>query len=398
MNLEKTMRIISVVGARPQFIKLAPFISAIKKHNESHSNQKIEHSIVHTGQHYDYEMNKIFFDELGIPEPDVNLEVGSGTHGIQTGEMMKRAEQALIEKMPNWILVYGDTNSTLAGALAAVKLHILVGHVESGLRSYNRKMPEEINRILTDHCSAVLFCPTENAVKNLMKEGFPNIINKGILSDSSSIELLISDTELPVVINIGDIMYDTLLMGMEIAEKKSTILEKLDIKPNEYYLATIHRAENTDNKDRLRTIIDSFVEISEKYPLIFPVHPRTRKILEEYNIPHSGLNQVLLLDPISYFDMLILEKNAYKILTDSGGVQKEAYLMKIPCITLRDETEWIETVESGFNILSGITKEAIVTSTLSSQFSQQAKKAIFGNGQTSQEMVKVLIKLKDLSF
>jgi len=392
------MRIVSIVGARPQFIKLAPLVRAIQGYNTSDSTLKVEHSIIHTGQHYDYEMNKIFFDELGIPEPDVDLEVGSGSHAFQTGEMMKRAEEVLLKNRPNWVLVYGDTNSTLAGALAATKLHVLVGHVESGLRSYNRKMPEEINRTLIDNCSNICFCPTESGVKNLSREGFTNIINDGILADSSSIKSISADTRWPVVINVGDIMYDTLLMGLEIAEKKSTVLEKLTLKPGEYYLATIHRAENTNNKDRLKTIIEAFIVISERYPVIFPIHPRTKKILGEIHIPPPGLNQVHLLDPVSYFDMLLLEKNARKILTDSGGIQKEAYLLKVPCLTLRDETEWMETVDSGLNIITGVNKDMIVKSAHSSQVEKQDKRNIFGNGSTSKAIANILIRLANLSY
>lgn len=384
------MKIISIVGARPQFIKLAPLIQHIQKNKKSDLRQEIEHIIVHTGQHYDFEMNKIFFDELGIPDPDFNLEVGSGSHAFQTGEMMKRAEKILMKFKPDWVLVYGDTNSTLAATLTATKLHIRTAHVESGLRSYNTRMPEEINRVLTDRCADILFCPTENAVKNLRKEGFTNIIDEGKLISLSAISAQMTDPQFPLTINVGDIMYDALLMSLEIAEKKSTILEKLALKPKQYFLATLHRAENTDNKDRLSIIMDAFSEISNEHPLIFPVHPRTENSLGEIELPQSSFDHVRMTSPISYFDMLILEKNASKILTDSGGVQKEAYLLNIPCITLRDETEWIETVESGLNVLTGVDKDRIIEAVRSSSSINRSNRGIFGDGSTSQKIIKIL--------
>ena len=310
------MKIASIVGARPQFIKIASLVRAIREHNKLNSKPEIEHLIIHTGQHYDYEMNKIFFDELGIQEPDYNLKVGSGPHGWQTGEMIKKSEEVLIKENPNWTLVYGDVNSTLAGAIAATKLHIPIAHIEAGLRSYNKKMPEETNRVLTDHCSDILFCPSEIAVKNLKKEGFKNIINKGKLINEYSTKLLIANPKFPVVINVGDIMYDLFVISLEIAEKKSNILEKLKLKPKEYYLATIHRAENTDDKNKLKNIIEAFTEISREKPMILPIHPRTKKTLTTFHISpsivNSSVNQLHSIDPVSYFDILILEKNAYK--------------------------------------------------------------------------------------
>jgi len=306
------MKVASIVGARPNFIKLAPVSRELRK--------EFDEIIIHTGQHYDYEMDRIFFDELGIPEPDYHLGVGSGTHGYQTGEMIKRIEEVLMKEKTDLVIVYGDTNTTLAGALAAVKLHIKVAHVEAGLRSFEKRMPEEINRVLVDHCSDILFCPTKTAVENLRKEG----IIKGVYL-------------------VGDVMVDILKECIEIAEKRSKILDELDLKPKEYYLATVHRAENTDDFESLRNIVEAFCEIG-------------------------------------YLDMLVLEKNAKKIITDSGGVQKDAYILKVPCITLRERTEWIETVEYGWNVLVGANKEKIIRAINNSNSKFMSdQKNIFGN-------------------
>lgn len=383
------MKIVSIVGTRPQFIKLAPLVRAIQKHNKSNPKLKIEHLIIHTGQHYDYEMNKIFFDELRIPEPDYNLEVGSGSHGWQTGEMIKRVEEALMKEKPNWALVYGDTNSTLAGALAATKLHIPVAHIEAGLRSYNKKMPEEINRLLTDHCSNILFCPTENTVRNLKKEGQTNIIKNSKLINFSPIKSKIANSQFPIVINVGDIMYEALLMSLEIAERSSTILEKLKLKEKGYYLATVHRAENTDDKYRLKNIIEALIKISKNKPVVFPIHPRTRKNLKIFKLSSLDFSQVNLIDPISYLDMLVLEKNADKILTDSGSMQKEAYILKVPCITLREETEWVETVKDGLNILVGSNKQKIIDITQSFRLKGHYRN-YYGNGNTTDKILEIL--------
>lgn len=417
------MKIISIVGARPQFIKVMPLIRAIEKNNKSGNprvpRNQIQHILVHTGQHYDYEMSKVFFVELNIPEPDYNLGVGSGSHGQQTGEMLKKIEKVLIKENPDWVLVYGDTNSTLAGALAAKKLHIPLAHIEAGLRSYNREMPEETNRVLADHCSDILFCPTENAVKNLKKEGFTNIINNGKLVKVSSKSPIVNHqssnltsprtadlcggergrvrgklpnnliTQSPIVINVGDIMYDALLMCLPIAEKKSKILKKLDLKPKEYYLATIHRAENTDNTERLINILKALIEISKHKPVVFPAHPRTKKVILSNMLLSTCYSQLRIIKPVSYLDMLILEKNALKILTDSGGVQKEAYLLKVPCITLRDETEWIETVEAGWNVLTGCYPVKIVQATLKARVGIESAWP-YGDGRAAKKSVVIL--------
>lgn len=348
------MKIASIVGARPQFIKLAPLVRAVRARHRLGSRLKIEHIIIHTGQHYDDRMNRIFFEEFGLPDPDYNLGVGSGPHGRQTGEIMKKAEKVLQKERPDWAIVYGDTNSTLAGALAAAKLGQRVAHVEAGLRSYDRRMPEEVNRILTDHCSHILFCPTRRAVQNLEKEGFKNIFAGGRLADmSGKNRSLLAKASFPWVVNVGDIMVDALLHGLAIAQRKSKILKELQLRPGQYDLATIHRAQNTDEQERLKALMEALLEISRIRAVVFPVHPRTRKYLERMELMSAGSGRLHLIDPVSYFDMLILEKNAATIWTDSGGVQKEAYLLKVPCITLRETTEWPETVESGWNRLAG---------------------------------------------
>lgn len=337
------MKLVDVVGARPQFIKLAPVLLAIKRHNEGHQNTHIDEVLVHTGQHYDYEMSQVFFDELGLKPPDYHLGVSSGTHAYQTGEMLKRIEEVLLKEKPDLVMVYGDTNTTLAGALAAAKLHIPVAHVEAGLRSFNlrsfkKSMPEEINRVLTDHVSTLLFCPAEAAVRKLQREGFINIMNFGRLLPLDSFPLSLN-LSAPVVINTGDVMYDAVLLYLELAEKKSKVLEQLSLKPKGYALATVHRAENTDNPERLKGIFKGLATIAkEGLPVIVPRHPRTRKTLTSFNL-HPSAPNLRLIEPVSYLDMLVLEKNARVILTDSGGVQKEAFFFQVPCVTLREETE-----------------------------------------------------------
>ena len=418
--MNSQLRIASIVGARPQFIKLAPIVRAIDAFT-NHQSPITNHRIIHTGQHYDYLMSKVFFDELGIPEPDYNLEVGSGTHGWQTAEMIKRIEKVLLKEKPHIVLVYGDTNSTLAGALASSKIKYsitqsrnqrcrpLVAHIEAGLRSYNKNMPEEINRVLTDHCSDILFCPTKTAISNLQKEGFTNIFNEGKLIDEAFINNYLpiyQFTHSPVVLNVGDIMYDALLISLKIAEKKSNILSALSLELRKYYLCTIHRAENTDNPERLKTIIEALIEISKEKMVIFPIHPRTRKIIEmNYSSLVTNHSSLVVINPVSYFDMLLLEKHAAKILTDSGGVQKEAYILGVPCITLREETEWTETVEAGWNMLVGADKEKIMNAEkLATQNlamgcnppfpihnSPFATRNLYGDGQASTKIIEVLL-------
>jgi UDP-N-acetylglucosamine 2-epimerase len=321
---------------------------------------------VHTGQHYDDEMSAVFFTELDIPEPDYNLEVGSGSHGWQTGQMLARIEEVLLDEQPDWVLVYGDTNSTLAGALAAVKLHIPVAHVEAGLRSFNREMPEEHNRVLTDHCANLLFCPTQTAVDWLAQEG----ITKGVHL-------------------VGDVMYDAVLHNVELARQRSTILTDLALEWKGFLLATIHRPYNTDVPERLQNILTAFAKIEET--IIFPVHPRTRQRISALSVDISESSNVKMVTPVSYLDMLMLEQNARLILTDSGGVQKEAYFMAVPCVTLRPETEWVETVEAGWNLLADADPVRISGAVNGHQWPNRPPQPVFGQGDAGEKIVQVLI-------
>lgn len=349
------MKIISIVGARPQFIKCAPVSTELRK--------KHEEILIHTGQHYDNELSAVFFEELEIPKPDYNLGVGSGLHGGQTGKILIAVEKVLLKEAPDMVIVYGDTNSTLAGALAAAKLHIKLAHVEAGLRSFDRRMPEEINRVLTDHASDILFCPTQTAVENLKKEGVVGIYN------------------------VGDVMFDALLHNKEIAENKSTILEDSGLGHKQYLVATIHRQSNTDDKRNLQNIVDALCEVEET--IIFPVHPRTAKYLKEYGLWEKLQKHVKLVKPLGYLDFLSLMAHARKILTDSGGVQKEAYMLKVPCITLRTNTEWIETVEDGWNVLVGVNKERIIR--MVNEFVPDImQRNVFGDGKASGRVVKIV--------
>lgn len=316
-------KIITVIGARPQFVKAAIVSKAIHKQSSLHE------IIIHTGQHYDTNMSKIFFDELEIPHPHFQLGIGSDTHGKQTAEMIIAIEQLLLQEKPDLLLIYGDTNSTLAGALAAAKLHIPIAHVEAGLRSFNRHMPEEINRIIADQLSSVLFTPTTQAKRNLKKEGY-------------------EDAQ---IVPVGDVMYDAALFYAEKAEQESTIFKRLYQKHRDYILATIHRAENTNDLTRLSAIFNALNHLSESHTIIMPLHPRTQKLINQH-FPQLLQNSTIhILEPVGFLDMIMLEKNAALILTDSGGVQKEAFFYQIPCVTLRDETEWTETVELGWNTL-----------------------------------------------
>jgi UDP-GlcNAc3NAcA epimerase len=316
------VKIVSVLGARPQFVKAAVVSCALRQKN-------IEEVLVHTGQHYDTNMSGIFFSELGIAEPKHNLGVGSGPHGQQTARMLERIEQVLITEKPHWTLVYGDTNSTLAGALAATKLHIPVAHVEAGLRSWNRAMPEEINRILADHTSTLLFAPTVTAVKNLHREGI----------DGGRVRL------------VGDVMYDAALRFGERAETASDVLERYDLTGKDYVLATIHRAENTGSDSRLRAILTGLARIASQLPVILPLHPRTQRVIS-INSDLAEIGPLRIIPPLGYLDMVKLEKHARVIATDSGGVQKEAFFHRVPCVTLREETEWVELIELGWNRLA----------------------------------------------
>jgi UDP-N-acetylglucosamine 2-epimerase len=349
------MKVVTIVGARPQFIKAAALSRALRKrHTEV---------LVHTGQHYDYEMSGVFFDGLELPAPDVNLEVGSGSHGWQTGRMLEGIEKVILEQRPGWLLIYGDTNSTLAGALAAAKLHVPVAHVEAGLRSFNRQMPEEINRVLADHVSDLLFCPSEPAVKNLAAEG----ITRGVHV-------------------VGDVMLDVLNWARKRAEAKlSATLEKYSVKPGKYLLVTVHRSENTDHPERLSAIVGALNALEQ--PVLFPIHPRSRKMIAAggYQLkPH-----VRLIDPVGYFEMVLLSGAARMILTDSGGLQKEAYWLGVPCVTLREETEWIETAQSGWNMVVGTDREKILKAV--KEFVPPAnRQSLYGSGDTAERCVELL--------
>jgi UDP-N-acetylglucosamine 2-epimerase len=356
---DSTKKIMTIVGARPQFIKAAVVSRSLRK--------AFHEVLVHTGQHYDDAMSAVFFDELGIPAPDYHLGVGSGTHARQTGEMMVGIERTALDEKPDLILVYGDTNSTLAGALVAAKLTVPLAHVEAGLRSFNRTMPEEINRMLADRCADLLFCPTEQAAANLKAEG----IIKGVHQT-------------------GDVMFDAALWYGNAAER-SDVLNRFNVVPGRYLLATVHRAASTDNRENLSGLVEAFLQIRED--LIWPVHPRTRKQLEAFGLwdrlPENRHLQAV--DPIGYLDMIQLEKHARLILTDSGGVQKEAFFYDVPCVTLRDETEWVETVEAGWNRLSGVRKEAIIQAV--ETFSPSPKNGSpFGDGHAGETIVEIIQK------
>lgn len=319
------IKIVTIVGARPQFIKAAAVSRAIR--NEF--AHQVSEVLVHTGQHYDANMSEVFFEELGIPHPKYNLEISGGQHGAMTGRMLEAVEKVLLDEKPAWVLIYGDTNSTLAGALAAVKLHIPVAHVEAGLRSFNMRMPEEVNRIVSDRVSTLLFCPTETAVRNLANEGIVTGVH-----------------------NVGDVMYDVALYYREQAKRQSTVLGDFGLISGGFALATCHRAENTDDPKRLSEIISALAEISRQMPVVLPLHPRTRKLIADNGL-EGTLGSVIVADPIPFLDMVALEQAARVILTDSGGVQKEAFFYGVPCVTMRDETEWVETVDMGWNKVVG---------------------------------------------
>ncbi len=354
------MKIVSIVGARPQFIKCAPLSRELRKNHEE--------ILVHTGQHYDPEMSDIFFEDLNIPEPDYNLGIGSGNHGEQTGKMLIEIEKVLLKEAPDLVLVFGDTNSTLSGALAASKLHILVGHVEAGVRSFDRMMPEEINRILVDHISDLLFCPTRTAVDNLAKEG----ITRGVHL-------------------AGDVMMDALQYNRRIANERSRIIEKLGLNIGEYLLITVHRPSNTDSRENITNIIEALDDAGKT--VVFPVHPRTEKYLKEYNLWDSMPINVKLIQPAGYLDMLRLMAGAEKILTDSGGIQKEAFMLGVPCVTLRENTEWIETLEGGWNVLVGADKEKILKGIFSPASSLHERRS-FESGRASEYISNILSSIK----
>jgi UDP-GlcNAc3NAcA epimerase len=348
------VKLVSIVGARPQFIKAAAVSRALRRrHHEV---------LVHTGQHYDYEMSGIFFEGLDIPRPDVNLGVGSGSHGAQTAAMLKGVEDVLLDERPDYVLVYGDTNSTLAGALAASKLSIPVAHVEAGLRSFNRSMPEEINRLVADHLSELLLCPSDTAVRNLAAEG---------ITQNAHL--------------VGDVMLDVLNWAKQRLSETPKILQQLGLVRQGYILATVHRSENTDNLSRLAQILRAFNSLNE--PVIFPVHPRTQKAITETGFIVKS--NVRLIDPVGYMDMMALARSARMVLTDSGGLQKEAYWLGVPCVTMRAETEWVETVQAGWNTLVGSDSERIIEA-VRSFTPNGTHPALYGDGTASVNCVDLL--------
>ena len=356
------MKILTVVGARPQFVKAA--VLSRKISNTSGINEVL----VHTGQHFDANMSDVFFQEMQIPTPQYNLNINGGTHGAMTGEMLSNVEEVLLKEKPDVLLVYGDTNSTLAGALSASKIHIPVAHVEAGLRSFNMDMPEEINRILTDRVSNYLFCPTQTAVDNLKNEAFP--------FKNQKVDL------------VGDIMYEAALFYDKLSEDKATVMEEQSLHADNYALVTVHRQENTDNLDNLKSIIGALNEINGGLRVVLPIHPRTRKIIEKNQIEVK----FTMIDPIGYFDMIQLIKNSKLIFTDSGGLQKEAFFFNKFCVTMREQTEWVELVSGGYNILAGSDKHKIMDafSTFSSK-QNNFTHSYYGEGNTSDLILKALM-------
>jgi UDP-GlcNAc3NAcA epimerase len=360
------MKIATILGARPQFIKAAVVSKAFS------AGTDIQEVIVHTGQHYDENMSEVFFQELDMPRPAYNLGIGSGSHGFQTGRMLEAIESVLMEEVPDWILVYGDTNSTLSGVLAAVKLHIPVAHVEAGLRSFDRRMPEEINRVVADHASDLLFAPTRTAIQNLRREGLPD----------SSIHV------------VGDVMYDAAICYGSKANAHSEVLHRLGLKCKEYILATLHRAENTDNIECLRSILGGFAQVARELPVVLPIHPRTRRILNDSGIFREISRCIRLIDPVGYLDMMMLEKNARLIATDSGGVQKEAYFHGVPCVTFRETTEWVELIELGWNRLAPPLSPATVLFGLRGglESTPRSTQTPYGDGHAAERIVEVLLQ------
>jgi UDP-GlcNAc3NAcA epimerase len=374
------VKIATILGTRPQFIKAAVVSRAIAGYNEKKSSPRIREVIVHTGQHYDFNMSGVFFEEMCIPPPHYRLGVCGGPHGAMTGRMLEKVEEVLIQEKPDAVLVYGDTNSTLAGALAAAKLCVPVAHVEAGLRSFNMRMPEEINRILTDRISSWLFCPTENAVANIQKERLLSNNKPGINTGKKYPEPLIS--------NVGDVMYDASVFYRRIARPTYTVASLMENLKGGFYLATVHRAENVDSLDRLSSIISALETISETVPVVLPLHPRTGKALKNTGIL---LRNIILTGPASYFDMIMLISNCRGVFTDSGGLQKEAYFFHKPCITLRDETEWVELVECGFNTLAGADRESILLAERKIGAQKiDFSKALYGSGDAGHKIVEIL--------
>ena len=355
------MKITIVVGTRPEIIKMSPIIRECEKRD-------LDNFILHTGQHYSYNMDKVFFEQLELPEPCYNLDVGSSSHGEQTGKMLIGIEEILIKENPDVVLVEGDTNTVVAGALTATKLHIKVGHVESGLRSYDRSMPEEINRVVADHVSDFLFAPTENSKQILLNEGI----------DQEKIFIT------------GNTIVDSVYQNLKLAEKKGNILDEFDLKQNEYFLVTTHRQENVDNKECFQSILQSLIQIQDIYdlPVVYPIHPRSLKMMGKYGIKIEGLR---LIEPVDFLSFLQLEKNARLVLTDSGGVQEETCIMGKPCVTLRENTERPETIEVGSNILAGTDPDRIVDGISLMLKNNKEWNQPFGDGKTSEKLIDILV-------
>jgi UDP-N-acetylglucosamine 2-epimerase len=386
------VKVLTIIGARPQFVKAAVVSRAIARHNENHGGSQIREVLVHTGQHYDANMSDVFFEEMKIPSPDYHLGIGGGTHGAMTGQMLEKIEAVILQEKPDAVLVYGDTNSTLAGALAAVKRHIPVAHVEAGLRSFNMRMPEEVNRILTDRISTVLFCPTETAIRNLEREGFRvTMASAATMAVKGEAGVCKTGEEKsdPMVLNVGDVMYDAALFYQKIAKpspETATLLARL---AGGFYLATVHRAENTDDPTRLTNIMQALEDISTRTPVVLPLHPRTRKLLESEGIT---LSKIQITNPVGYFDMITLLAACNGVFTDSGGVQKEAYFFGKPCVTLRNETEWVELVENGFNTLVGAQPDNILRAEQALRKNTlDFSKVLYGTGQAGEQIVRQLV-------
>jgi UDP-GlcNAc3NAcA epimerase len=374
------MKILTIIGARPQIIKAAALSRAIK----NHFSTSIQEVIVHTGQHYDSNMSQVFFDELGIPAPDYNLEVGSASHGRQTALMISGLEEILEIEKPDYIILYGDTNSTLAGAVAASKIHIPVVHIEAGLRSFNKSMPEEINRIVCDHVSSLLFTPTKTGYQNLLNEGFKEN-KRPFTADNAGL------------FHCGDVMYDNSLFFADIAEEKTSILSEYNLINKDFILATIHRDHNTDNPLRLQAIFEALLEISveKKIHIVLPLHPRTKKNMDslptEFRERLNANENIQIIPPVSFLEMIALEKNAQLVITDSGGVQKEAYYFHKPCVILRPETEWVEIIEAGTGILADAKKEKIKEAVNQLLYKDFEFPLIYGDGHAAEFICQKLL-------
>ena len=388
------MKLVTIIGARPQIIKAAALSRAIK----NHFSDRIQEVIVHTGQHYDDNMSQVFFDELQIPRPDYNLHVGSASHGVQTARMTEGIEALLIKEQPDFIVLYGDTNSTLAGAVAAAKIHVPIVHIEAGLRSFNKSMPEEINRIVCDHCSTLLFTPTKAGLENLKREGF-SIEEGGPSTGSGTAKPTIDN---PKVYHCGDIMYDNSLHFANIAEEKTDIIQRLELVGKPFILSTIHRDSNTDHPERLGAIFDALIDLSKENQIVLPLHPRTAKLLktnlsnEKQSLVFSSPN-IKLIPPVSFLEMIALERHAQLVMTDSGGVQKEAYFFKKPGIILRPETEWVEIVQTGNAILADADESRIMEAW--QHFKNNPPTVfpeIFGDGHAAEFMLDKIISCKVL--